>query len=198
VGRLIVAHAGNVKHSDLNRQLLMTHDHLGKPRIESIRRRLSELNPRMGVVGVAENISADNADELVRQADAVVDCAPLFAERYAMNDACWRHGKPMVEAAMYEWRTMLTTFIPGQTPCLRCVWPQEPALWRRQFPVFGAVSGSVACLAAAEAIKLITGLGQPLAGRLWQMNTATMRTHIGNLTPHPDCPTCGSTQGQTP
>ncbi|MEX1223200.1 MAG: ThiF family adenylyltransferase, partial [Pirellulales bacterium] len=85
VGKIVLAHAGNVKPSDLNRQLLMTHDWLGKPRAESARRRLLELNPRLDVVAVPENISADNVEALVAEVDLVVDCAPLFEERYAMN-----------------------------------------------------------------------------------------------------------------
>ncbi len=85
IGKLVVAHAGNVKPSDLNRQLLMTHDWIGKPRIESIKRRLHDLNPRLEIVAVGENISEENASRLVEQCDVIVDCAPLFPERFAMN-----------------------------------------------------------------------------------------------------------------
>src|SRR5687767_5747184 len=85
VGRLVLAHAGNVRPNDLNRQILMTHDWLGRPRVESARRRLLELNPRLEVLAVAENINESNAARLVGEADLVVDCAPLFVERYLMN-----------------------------------------------------------------------------------------------------------------
>ena len=78
VGTLILAHAGNVKPSDLNRQLLMTHDWLGKPRIESVERRLKELNPRINIISVPENITEENVAALVAQADVIVDGAPLF------------------------------------------------------------------------------------------------------------------------
>ena len=113
IGKLVLAHAGNVKPSDLNRQLLMTHDWVGKPRIESIRRRLLELNPRLEIVAVDQNVSESNAAELVEQCDLVVDCAPLFPERFAMNDQAMRQGKPMVECAMYELEAHITTFLPG-------------------------------------------------------------------------------------
>ena len=79
IGKLILAHGGNVKHSDLNRQLLMTHDWLGKPRVESAKRRLLELNPRLEIEIVPENISEDNAADLVGKADIVFDCAPLLS-----------------------------------------------------------------------------------------------------------------------
>ena len=154
IGKLVLAHAGNVKPSDLNRQLLMTHDWIGKPRIDSIRRRLLDLNPRLEIVAVGENVSESNASRLVEQSDVVVDCAPLFTERFAMNAACVSQGKPLVECAMYELEAQITTVIPGQTPCLRCLHPEAPESWTRQFPVFGAVSGTVACLAAMEVINL--------------------------------------------
>lgn len=194
VGKLVLAHAGNVKPSDLNRQLLMTHDWIGRPRIESIQRRLLELNPRLELVCVAENISDANADALLSQADVVVDCAPLFPERFAMNDATVRQRKPMVECAMYELEAQITTIIPGRTPCLRCLIPEVPASWRRQFPVFGAVSGTVACLAAMEVIKLVADLGTPLLGRLWRMDLREMTSHILKIQRQPQCAACGSIQ----
>ena len=101
VGRLILAHGGNLKPSDLNRQLLQTHHHIGQPRIESIVQRLHDLNPRCEITGIAENISPENVDELVAQADIIVDAAPLFEERLAMNAAAFRAGKPFVECAMH-------------------------------------------------------------------------------------------------
>ena len=179
VGRLVIPHGGNVKPSDLNRQLLDTHASIGTPRIDVITQRLLDLNPRLDVVPIAANIGEQNAEEIVGQCDVVVDCAPLFEERYAMNDAAMRQGKPMVDAAMYELQAQLTTLIPGETPSLRCIYPDPPAFWRRRFPVFGAVSGAVGCLAAMEAIKLIAGagddgLGETLAGRMLRFDLRDM------------------------
>src|SRR5262245_6654739 len=85
IGRLILAHAGNIKPADLNRQLLMTHDAIGASRVACAARRLRELNPRVEVVAVPENVSDANAERLVGMADVVIDAAPLFAERYALN-----------------------------------------------------------------------------------------------------------------
>jgi molybdopterin-synthase adenylyltransferase len=175
VGRLILAHGGNVQPGDLNRQILMTDDWVGRPRIESAARRLREFNPTIEVVAVGENISDDNADALVQQAELVVDAAPLFQERLAMNDAAQRQGKPVVEAAMYELEASLTVIHPPSTPSFRDLVPDVPAGWKRRFPVLGAVSGAVACLAATEAIKLITGCGEPLTNRLLRMDLRTMQ-----------------------
>ena len=191
VGRLVLAHAGNVKPSDLNRQLLMTHDWIAKPRIESIQRRLLELNPRLEIIAVGENVGEENAADLVAQADIIVDCAPLFPERFAMNRQSVLQSKPLVECAMFELEAHITTFIPGQTPCLRCLVPEDPVTWKRQFPVFGAVSGSVACMAAMEAIKVISGIGQPLAGRMLRYNLREMEFHMLQIERRRDCEICG-------
>jgi molybdopterin/thiamine biosynthesis adenylyltransferase len=191
VGKLVLAHAGNVKPSDLNRQLLMTHDSIGRPRIESIRRRLLELNPRLQIVTVAENVNDQNAAELVRQADLIVDCAPLFPERFAMNRQAVQQNKPLIECAMYEMEAQIMTVLPGKSACLRCVFPAPPPHWKRQFPVLGAVSGTVACLGAVEAVKLITGLGQPLSGRMVRMDLRNMTFQTMNLARRANCPVCG-------
>ncbi len=175
VGRLILAHAGNVQPSDLNRQILMTDDWIGKPRIESAARRLRQFNPSIEIVAVEENLSLDNADALVQQADLVVDAAPLFQERLAMNDAAERQGKPVIEAAMFEMEASLTVVHPPETARFRDLVPEVPAGWKRRFPVLGAISGTVACLAATEAIKLITQIGDPLKNKLLRMDLRTMR-----------------------
>jgi molybdopterin/thiamine biosynthesis adenylyltransferase len=192
IGTLVLAHAGNLQPSDLNRQLLMTHDWLGKPRIESVRRRLLDLNPRLNLITYNANISDENVDEIIDQVDLIVDCAPLFTERYSMNRVAFETGKPIVECAMYDMEYQITTMIPGETPCLRCLYPEDPPGWKRQFPVFGAVSGTVGCLGAVEAIKLITGIGDPLANRLV---CADLRhgTHCEiAIKRRKDCPVCQS------
>lgn len=191
VGRLVLAHGGHLKASDLNRQLLQTHDQLGRPRMESIMRRLGELNPRCDIVGVPKNVSPCNADELVQQADIVVSAAPLFEERLALNAAAFRAGKPMVECAMHTLEASVTTFVPGTTGCLACYVPEVPHTWKRQFPVFGAVSGTAACIGAMEVIKLITGVGETLAGMLLSMDLGTMRFRQVRLPKRPGCPVCG-------
>lgn len=192
VGQLVLAHGGNVKPSDLNRQLLMTYDWLGKPRVESAARRLQELNPHIKVVAVGENVTETNVERLVGQVDLVIDCAPLFQERFLMNSEAVRQGKPLVECAMYELEAQITTIIPNQTPCLSCLYPQQPSAWKRQFPVFGAVSGTIGCLGAMEAIKVIAGLGEPLAGTLLTCDLREMSFRKVRIQRRPDCSVCGN------
>jgi len=191
VGKIVLAHAGNLKPSDLNRQILMTHDWLGRPRVECAAQRLRALNPRLEVVAVPENVSEANVARLVDQADLVADCAPLFEERYLMNREAVRQRKPMVECAIYELEAHLTTIVPGQTPCLACMYPEPPPDWRREFPVFGAVSGVVGCLGAMEGIKLLAGLGQPLLGRLLTCDLRTISLRLLKTVRRSDCGVCG-------
>jgi molybdopterin/thiamine biosynthesis adenylyltransferase len=187
----VLAHGGNVKPSDLNRQLLMTDDWLGKPRIESAKRRLLELNPRMEIEVVNANINEENAADLVGKADVVVDCAPLFEERFLMNREAVKQNKPLVDCAMYELEAQIMTIIPGHTACLSCLYPDWPKAWKREFPVFGAVSGTVACLGAMEAIKLIANLGQPLASQLLTMDLRDMTFYKTKINRRANCPVCG-------
>ncbi len=191
IGKLVLAMAGKVKASDLHRHLQQSHDRIGEPRLPGVVRRLRELNPRVEIVAVEENVSAANAEALVAQADVVVDAAPLFAERYALNRAAVTAGKPMVECAMYALEAQVTTILPGRTPCLRCLTPEAPPDWKRQFPVIGAVSGTVGCLGAVEVIKLLTGLGEPLAGTLLTMDLGTMQFRRLKIARREDCPVCG-------
>jgi molybdopterin/thiamine biosynthesis adenylyltransferase len=191
IGRLILAHAGEIIPSDLNRQLLMTHDALGTSRVQSAEARLKALNPRLVIEAVPENISSANAARWVGQADIIVDCAPLFEERFAMNREAVAQGKPLVECAMYELQAQVTTVLPGQTPCLACLHPEVPPAWTRRFPVFGAVSGTVGCLGAMEAVKVLSGLGEPLAGRLLTMDLRDMQFRILTIEQRPGCPVCG-------
>jgi molybdopterin/thiamine biosynthesis adenylyltransferase len=198
VGKLVLAHAGDVQPGDLNRQLLMTHAALGTPRVACAARRLRELNPALKVVDVAENVCCANAAGLVAEADVVVDCAPLFAERFLLNEQAVRQDKPLVECAMYELTAQVTTVLPGRTACLVCRVPEAPPGWQRRFPVFGAVSGAVGCLGAMEAIKLICGLGEPLLDRLLIFDLRDMRFRTVRTERRPACRVCGSPETTRP
>lgn len=192
VGRLILAHGGLLRPSDLNRQLLMTHDHIGKPRIDSAVARLKALNPRLEIIAEPNNIQPDNAAHLVAQADVVVDCAPLFSERYLLNHHAMALRKPMVEAAVHDFDLHLTSFIPGRSGCLRCLYPQPSTTWTRRFPVLGAVPGVAGSLAALETIKLITGITPTLESRLLTWDLRSYRVKMLRLHRIVDCPDCGA------
>jgi len=97
----------------------------------------------------------------------------------------------LVECSMFEMEAHITSFKPGSTGCLQCLYPEKPDYWQRRFPVFGAVSGMVGCLGAMEAIKIIAGLGEPLFGRLLTCDLKSMKFNQVHLHPSPNCPVCG-------
>ncbi len=190
VGRLILAHGGNIRANDLNRQVLMTHERIGTPRIDSAIERLKALNPRLEILAEPSNINEENALRLVAGADVVVDCAPLFAERYLLNRAAMALGRPMVEAAVYDLEFHLTTFIPGKTGCLRCLYPEPSTTWTRRFPVLGAVPGVAGSLAALEVLKLIAGFGETLGDQLLVCDLASYQFRKLRLRKVEGCPDC--------
>lgn len=169
----------------------MSHAGLGTSRMDQAVARLKALNPRIEIVPEPSNIAEANAARLVGLADVIVDCAPLFAERYLLNRESVAQRKPMIEAAVHELEFHLTVFIPGETPCLRCLYPEPSATWTRKFPVFGAVSGMAGSLAAMETIKLLAGFGETLRGRLLTMDLRNHWMTKPRIRRLPDCPDCG-------
>ncbi len=194
IGRLLLAHHGNVGADDLNRQLLMTHDWIGRSRIESASRRLRELNPLLVIESVDENMTPANAGRLVEKVDLVVSCAPLFEERLEMNRAAVGHGKPMVDCAVYQTDASITTILPGRSACLACICPAPPVAWKRRFPVIGAVAHMIGAWGAMEAIKIISGLGEPLAGRMLLFDMAQGHNQSLAVQRDPKCLICSGVQ----
>jgi len=190
VGRIILAHGGNLRADDLNRQVLMSRDHLGKPRAKCAKQTLQRFKREIEVEAVESNITADNAADLVSRADIVFDCAPLFEERFLMNEQCVAQGKPLIDSAMFNFDGQVIPIIPGKTPCLACVYPETPEHWKRRFPVLGAVSALVANIATLEGIKLITGVAEPALGKMILIDTRTMRMDQITLATRKDCPVC--------
>jgi molybdopterin/thiamine biosynthesis adenylyltransferase len=190
-GRIIIAHGGDLKPSDLNRQVLMRHDHLGSPRVGCIVETLAAFNPHVAVEAVPSNINEDNAAELVGRADIVFDCAPLFEERFLMNRECIGQGKLLVDAAMYSMEGQVIPIVPGRTACLACVYPEVPPHWRRRFPVIGAVSALVANIAVIEGIKLLTDLPGAHPGTMIYIDTTTMQMNHIHIGPRAGCAVCG-------
>ena len=154
---------------------------------------LQRFNPRIKVQAVDANISEANADTLVEQADIVFGCAPLFEERFAMNAACVRQRKPLIDCAMYAMEGRVISVFPGQTPCLNCLYPEVPPHWKRRFPVIGAVSAMVAQIGAIEGIKHLANLDSVARQTMLTIDARTMRLDHIQLAPRREsCGTCGS------
>jgi len=192
IGKLVIAHSGKLTWSNLNRQILMRHDFVGKPRIDCATELFERLHPECEIVAVAEDSNEHTARGLVSQVDIVCDCPPSFEERYALNRACVELGKPMVEAAMYGMEGNLTTIVPGETPCLACLVPEKPVWWETYgFPVLGAVSAALGCLAAVEVVKVLTGFGENLKGQMLAYDADAMEFLKFPVSRRQDCPVCG-------
>lgn len=194
IGGLILVRGGTLRLDDLNRQILMRDDGVGQPRVHQAAETILRFNPACRIEAIAESISDDNVSSLVSKVTMAVDATHNFEERYRLNDACVTAGVPMVEAAMDGMEAQLTTVIPGRTPCLRCRSREAPPWDRRGFAVLGAVSGALACLAALEVVKQLTGCGPPLIGELARLDLNDLRLRRLQLQRDPRCPCCSKTQ----
>lgn len=192
IGKLSLVHQGELDLSDLNRQILMDPDWLGKSRVECARETLRKFNPDVDIDVIDGRVNEGNVMELVSGVDLVVSCRYNFEERDLLNRACVALKKPMVEAAMYGMEAYLTTIVPGQTPCLRCIYPEFPDWDPMAFPVLGAVSGTLGCLAATEAVKSLTGTGFPLSGWLLHFDLTDMTFKKLRLVRQRDCAICAT------
>lgn len=192
LGRLILAHGGDLRLDDLNRQILMRYEGVGKARTESISATLCAFNPHIAVEVVPENISESNASALVARADIVFGAAPLFEERLLLNRECVRQGKPLIDCAMFNLEGRVIPILPGKTPCLACLYPEPPPHWNRVFPVLGAVSALAANIGALEGLKLLAGFGEVNLGRMIYFDAAAMRFQTIALKRNPGCAVCGS------
>lgn len=192
VGKLILAHEGVIQAPDLNRQILMDSGHLGMERMSTAIAQLKRLNPYVEIEGYNSRIEYHTAKPWVERADIVIDARYDFPERYALNRLCVDTGTPMVEAAMYGFEISLTTMIPGETPCLECLYPDLQPQWEPfGFPVLGATSGIAGCLAALEAVKWITGVGTTYAGVMHRFSSLDFACYSVTITRNPDCACCG-------
>lgn len=190
IGRLILVRGGELRLDDMNRQVLMTDDWVGKPRVLKAKETLKNINPDVDIEAVFDYVTPENVDGLVHDADITLDCAHNFTERDLLNTASVRWQKPMVEAAMNGMEAYLTTIVPGVTGCLTCLFPEKPEWDRRGFSVLGAVSGTLACLAALEVIKLVTGFSSPLLSELLTMDLDRMEFAKRRTYHDPNCPVC--------
>ncbi len=192
IGKIILAHAGDLRIDDLNRQILMRHDDIGSSRSASAQATLAAFNPAIEVEALDENVTEANAADLVGRADIVFSAAPIFEERLLMNRECVRQGKPLVDSAMYNLEGRIISIVPGQSACLSCLYPEIPPNWKRRFPVIGAVSALAANIGAMEGIKLLTGLGAANTNRMIYFDSATMQFQTIELKRNPGCEVCGN------
>jgi molybdopterin/thiamine biosynthesis adenylyltransferase len=192
IGKMALAHYGKLTLSNMNRQILMRHEWIGKTRVKQAARSIYEINPDVEIEIHDERSTKDNIDMLISGADIAISARPNFGERRVLNDACIRKGIPMVEAAMNGMEGYLFNVLPGESPCLHCLYPEDDPSWEELgFPVLGAVSGMLGCLMAIEAIKLLTGYGKPLFSEMLLFNTFDMEFRKVKIHRDRGCRICG-------
>lgn len=195
IGRLKLVHAGVLTSSNLNRQILMTEDWIGKTRVDCAKTTIHRIASGVQVDIYDERMTSGNSDDLLRDVDVAVSARPNFPERCVLNSACVRHRIPMIESAMFDMDAYLFSVKPGYTPCFSCLFKDGDSRWQElEFPVLGALAGALGSMVVVEAIKVITGYGQPLFSRMLLCNLASMDFSTINIHRDPKCPVCGSLQ----
>jgi molybdopterin/thiamine biosynthesis adenylyltransferase len=196
VGKVILAHHGDIVPEYLNRWQLIYEDDVGRPVVDTWAERLRAINKAVEIEVVPEYMSDANATDLVSRCDLVVDGAPLFEERYAMNKAAVALGKPLCMGAMFSNEGYVSTFVPGKTGCLACLYPVAPDYWTniKVFPAIGPGPVIVGTTVAMEAIKLLSGFGSTLQDRLWYFDLEHNVSRYLNISKRSDCSVCGDTQ----
>ncbi len=191
VGTLTVVDADVVSISNLNRQLLHWESDIRARKVDSARGKLVEMNPRAHVEAIGERITRETVPSMLKGVDVVVDCLDNMASRYILNQACVDAGIPLIHGGVYGMMGQLTTIIPGKTPCLECIFPRKEETDQGPIPVFGPTAGTIASLQALETIKLLSGVGKLLAGRLLYFNGQEMECLLVDVQSRDKCPICG-------
>jgi adenylyltransferase/sulfurtransferase len=196
IGKLGVVDFDTVDVTNLQRQILHTTPDVGHPKVESALEHLRAINPTIEIVGHDTLLFSDNVFDVMEPYDVVVDGTDNFPVRYLVNDATQFLGKPLVYGSIYQWEGQATVFLPGkEAPCYRCLFPTPPPPGTvpscAEGGVFGVLPGVIGSIQATEAIKLITGEGDPLVGRLLLYDALHMSFQEVNIRWDADCPVCG-------
>jgi molybdopterin/thiamine biosynthesis adenylyltransferase len=191
VGTIGLLDMDTVALSNLQRQVLFDDEDIGQAKVEAGARRLQALNPHVEVAPLAVRLDAANAADLIADWDLVVDGTDDFATRYAVSAACVALGKPVVSAALGRWTGQVGVF--RGKPCWRCLVAEVPpeAETCARVGVVGALAGVMGSMAALEAVKLITGAGRPLDGRLLIYDGLNAEVRVVRVAPDPACTVCG-------
>jgi len=196
VGTLGLVDFDAVDLTNLQRQILHGTSDIGRPKLDSARDRISDINPHVRVETFETRLTSENALEIARGFDIVVDGTDNFATRYLVNDACVLLGKPNVYGSIFRFDGQASVFATADGPCYRCLYaePPPPGLVPScaEAGVLGVLPGLIGTIQATETLKLILGTGTPLIGRLLLVDALHMRFRTVNVRRDPGCPACGT------
>lgn len=195
VGTIGMIDNDTVEISNLQRQIAHSVNTLGKPKIESAKATFEALNPDVNVVGIQDRITKDNILGLIKDYDIVVDGSDNFPTRYLVNDACVMLKKPLVSGAILKFEGQVTTVLPGEGHCYRCLFEEMPPAGLvpscQEAGVLGAITGVVGALQATEVLKLIVGKGEALKNTLLIYDALKTTFRRVKVPKNPNCPVCG-------
>ena len=195
VGRIGLVDFDTVEASNLQRQILYGTSDVGRPKLEAASERLQDLNPHVEVERHELRLTSDNALDVIDDYDVVADGTDNFPTRYLVNDACVMTGTPNVYASIFRFEGQVSVFATEDGPCYRCLYeePPPPGLVPScaEGGVLGILPGFIGTLQATEVIKVLTGIGEPLVGRLLMSDALNMDFRTVNVPTNPECPVCG-------
>jgi molybdopterin/thiamine biosynthesis adenylyltransferase len=196
VGRITIVDNDAVDLTNLQRQIAHNLDRVGRPKADSAREAIAAINPDVLVRPVVLRADAQALDELVPQADVVIDCCDNFATRHAINRACFAHGRPLVSGAAIRFDGQLSVFDPRrpESPCYACIFPPDDSFEETRcatMGVFAPLVGIIGAMQASEALRLLTGVGTSLAGRLQMLDARSMEWSEMRAKRDPACSVCG-------
>ena len=197
VGRIILVDDDEVDLTNLQRQVMHTTARIGQPKAESGRDALRQINPGIDVIAVRERVGGERLGELVRGASVVLDCSDNFTTRHAVNRACFECKVPLVSGAVIRFDGQISVYDPrsAASPCYSCLFPQDQNfndVACSTMGVFAPLVGVVGAMQAAEALKLIIGIGPSLAGRLLLLDGRAMEWTSIQVARNPGCPVCAT------
>jgi adenylyltransferase/sulfurtransferase len=196
VGRLGIVDFDVVDFTNLQRQIIHSTENVGRPKLESAKERIAQINPYVQVEGYETALSSENALEILEPYDVIVDGTDNFPTRYLVNDACVLLGKPNVYGSIFRFEGQASVFYAKEGPCYRCLYPEPPPPGLvpscAEGGVLGVLPGVIGVIQAIEAVKLIIGKGDPLIGRLMLFDALRMQFRELKLRKNPDCPICGT------
>ena len=195
VGHITLVDHDTVDMTNLQRQIVHNMAQVGQPKVLSAQRAIHAINPEVQVTTITNRADATALAQWVGQADVVLDCSDNFATRHAVNAACVSHGKPLVSGAAIRFDGQISVYDPRDpnSPCYACVFPPDTTFEETRcatMGVFAPLVGIIGSMQAAEALKLLSGAGQSLAGRLVMLDGRQMTFTEMRLPRHPNCPVC--------
>ncbi len=197
VCRITLADGDTVDLTNLQRQILHTQERIGQLKVVSGQMALSQINPHVFVEAIGQRLAGQQLDALVADADVVLDCCDNFATRYAVNRACFNHRTPLVSGAAIRFSGQLSVFDTRRenSPCYHCLFPEDEAVEETRCAVMGIfapLTGIIGAMQAAEALKVLSGAGQPAIGQLLLLDALTLEWRSVKFGKDPKCAVCGA------